>query len=191
MPDSNVYFVFVAEHEPVWALNIALIEPAQVTKSFSINELMQEGILWGVPKKRPTIERRLTKRFGVSKYPQTCPILRPRSDIVTCERCGDHHETYTICRTCYLEVKEETEKLKSEIKAQTSPLEPKEKEVFLKFENENTDNAEDELHKFRIIEIDRPRPKWFTPNLLAKNSRPVTPPRDVIINPEDTISSKH
>ncbi|XP_017480872.1 PREDICTED: 39S ribosomal protein L32, mitochondrial-like [Rhagoletis zephyria] len=173
--------------EPLWALNSALLPSTQEPKSFSINELMREGMLWGVPKKRPTIESRLRKRFGVPNYPQNTRLLKPRSDLVVCERCGDHHEVHTICRTCYIEVKTETEKIKGEIKEQTDPLEPKEKEVFLRFENEN---ANEPVDKFRIIEISRPRPKWFTKNLLARSTGKVAPTRDVIINPEDTIG-KH
>lgn len=147
---------------------------------------MKDGLLWGVPKKRPTVERRLKKRFGIPRYPNTCGILRPRADLITCEQCGDHHESYTICRTCYTSVKEETEKLKKEIKAQINPLDPKEKEVHLKFENE--EDLEDE-QKFRIIEIARPRPKWFTKNLLAKKFQPsVRGTSNVILNPEEPTS---
>lgn len=149
---------------------------------------MRDGTLWGVPKKRPTIESRLRKRFGVPGYPLNTHVIRSRSDIVTCERCGDHHEAFTICRTCYLQVKGETEKIKSEINAQTSPLEPKEKDVFLKYENENADGDTDD--KFRIIEIPRPRPKWFTKNLMEKSSRSVPSSRDVILNPEDAIGKQ-
>lgn len=84
-------------------------------------------------------------------------------------------------------MKAETEKIKGEIKAQTNPLEPKDKEVLLKFENES---ANEDVDNCRIVEIARPRPKWFTKNLLAKSTGNVAPPRDVIINPEDTIG-KH
>lgn len=175
------------EPEPIWALNSSLLPLSEEPKPFSINELMKEGMLWGVPKKRPTIERRLQKRFGVPRYPDNNRLLKTRSDLIICERCGDHHEAFSICRTCYIEVKTETEKIKGEIKAQTNPLEPKEKEVFLKFENEN---ANEHVDNCRIIEIARPRPKWFTKNLLAKSTGKVPPTRDVIINPEDTIG-KH
>lgn len=150
---------------------------------------MQDAILWGVPKKRVTKERRLKKRFGVENFPNTTRLIQPRSDLVTCERCGDHHEYYTICRTCYLEVKEETDRIKEDIRAQTNPLEPKEKEVLLKFEKENTDD-EAATGKFRIIEIERERPKWFTKNLMSKSSAPNSQ-RNLILNPEDIIKQNN
>lgn len=135
-------------------------------ESFSIDDLMRESILWGVPKKRVTIEQRLKKRFGVPNYPQCAPILRPRKDLVICERCGDHHESYTICHSCYLEVKEVTDEIKKQIKSETNPLEPKEKEILVKFQNDDRSESND----YRIVEIERARPQWWAKNLLTKST---------------------
>lgn len=149
---------------------------------------MRDGILWGVPKKKPTMERRLRKRFGVAAYPQNCNILRPRFDIITCEHCGDHHEAHTICRTCYAEVREETNKLKAEIREQTNPLEPKEKEVLVRFKDDPKDQ---DPQKFRIVEVERDRPAWFARNLLSLgNSAQYRPPKGVNTRPEDLVSFK-
>ena len=146
---------------------------------------MNESFLWGVPKKQLPLERRLRKRFGHPRYPNNCAVLRPRSDLVICEHCGDHHEAFTICRTCYAEVRAETEMLKKEIKAQTNPLEPKEQEIRFKFEGSNLKNEDD--HKFRLIEIPRPMPNWFSKNLLAKSLKSKNSSSDVILNQEDSI----
>lgn len=147
---------------------------------------MNDGFLWGVPKKRRNIERRLKRRFGVENYPDNAPILRPRNDIIICEQCGDHHEYYAICPTCYRKVKDETEKIRNEIKSQTDPLLPKEKEICFQYQNEQT--SEENLNRFKVITIDRPRPQWFTKNLLTRS----TPffdykPKDIIMDIKDMI----
>ncbi|XP_046909280.2 mitochondrial ribosomal protein L32 [Dermatophagoides farinae] len=164
----------------------------------SINDLMQDGLLWGVPKKRRTIEKRLKRRFGVENYPSDAKILRTRNDIIICERCGDHHEYYAICPTCYRKVKEETERMRDALREQTNPLQPKEKDVLFRFENEkyeqtssSTSHHEEELKReFEIIDIDHPRPQWFSRNLMTKSTGSKNyDPKNVIIDPKDFITN--
>lgn len=174
--------------EPVLLMNNGMPIQLSNNRNFDISQVMQDGFLWGVPKKRVTIQKRLKKRFGLSEYPSDTRLVFARNDLVICERCGDHHESYAICRTCYHEVKEETEKIKKEIKNQIDPLEPKEQEVFLKFDNENVDD--DDKKKFKIIEIERERPKWFTKNLMSKSFGSPSIQRNLIFRPEDAIEKK-
>lgn len=161
--------------------------------SFQIDELMRDSILWGCPKKKPTIERRLLKRFGVARYPNTCDVIRKRNDLVICERCGDHHESFSICRTCYLKVREETEAIKKSIKEQIDPLLPKTKEIHLQFQGEESDQTSSsgtERENLCIIEMDHPRPKWFSKNLTAKSINHLSKQSNVTLNPENTVTAK-
>lgn len=191
----NVLIVLDLKDEPFWLLNVQLSGIPGSSPVPSIQELMQDGILWGVPKKRPTVERRMHKRFGVENYPQYSPILRPRNDLVVCERCGDHHETFTICRTCYMEVKEETDKLKKEIKEQTDPLQPKERELLLRYEDDKPNETDDheelvaQQNKFQFIDVARPRPNWFSRNLMLKSVYK-NKVNNLTLRPEDTIDNK-
>lgn len=151
---------------------------------------MKDGLLWGVPKKRRNVERRLKRRFGVENYPDCAPIIRPRNDIIICEQCGDHHEYYALCPTCYGKVKDETEKIREEMKCQTDPLLPKEKEILFQYQDEQTD--QENWNHFKVINIDRPRPKWFSKNLLTRS----TPfydykPKDVIMDIKDMIKDNN
>ena len=169
---------------------------SSTSQSTSINELMQDGLLWGVPKKRRTAEKRLHRRFGVENYPDSAKILRTRNDLVVCERCGDHHEYYAICPTCYSKVKEETKRMQDQLRQQTNPLQPKEKDILFRYENEKNDESftsqqqQQKNEFFQIIDIDHPRPQWFSRNLMIKSTGSTNyNPRDVIMDPKDLISN--
>ncbi|XP_075678110.1 mitochondrial ribosomal protein L32 isoform X2 [Dermatophagoides pteronyssinus] len=170
---------------------------SSTSQSTSINELMQDGLLWGVPKKRRTAEKRLHRRFGVENYPDSAKILRTRNDLVVCERCGDHHEYYAICPTCYSKVKEETKRMQDQLRQQTNPLQPKEKDILFRYENEKNDESftsqqqqQQKNEFFQIIDIDHPRPQWFSRNLMIKSTGSTNyNPKDVIMDPKDLISN--
>lgn len=168
------------------ALQLSLAGPHLETPPSNIEEIMRDGILWGVPKKKPSLERRLRRRFGVPAYPQDCRILRPRFDLIICEQCGDHHEAHTICRTCYAEVRQETDQLKSEIRKQIDQLKPKEQEVIVRFKDDPNDQ---DPKKFCIVEIERERPAWFPRNLLTLGNLS-RPSKGFITRPEDLVSFK-
>lgn len=53
-----------------------------------------DGILYAVPKKRRTVERRRKISFG---YLKRMEYAQPKHNIVTCPICGDWHEVHTIC----------------------------------------------------------------------------------------------
>lgn len=52
------------------------------------------GILYAVPKKRRTIERRRKITFGFDKRME---YAQPKDNIITCPACGGWHESHTIC----------------------------------------------------------------------------------------------
>ena len=63
--------------------------------SLSLKDIWGEGILWGVPKHRRTIEKRLKRKFGHPEY--HWKLLKPRTNIITCHSCGHAHEAGILC----------------------------------------------------------------------------------------------
>jgi large subunit ribosomal protein L32 len=149
----------------MFALNIPNAMTANESSKSIIEDIMSEGFVWAVPKRRRTVERRLVRRFGVPKYPQSCQIIRPKDDITVCDNCGHYHEIHTLCGNCYEKVKQETKLILEDIRKQFKSFEPIEQEVAIFYKNEPKD---DNLEGKRIVEMDRQRPEWFAKNLLSK-----------------------
>ncbi|KAH7945103.1 hypothetical protein HPB49_006830 [Dermacentor silvarum] len=63
---------------------------------------------------------------------------------------------------CYDKVKQETEQLRDTI-AKELKLEPVEEEVVIAYQG-------DEKQGGRVVEVDRPRPAWFSKNLMKQSS---------------------
>lgn len=59
---------------------------------FSLKDLIGDGLLWAVPKSRRSLERRLKRKFG---FPR---MLIPRTNLRSCNVCGDDHEVGVLCR---------------------------------------------------------------------------------------------
>jgi len=154
--------------EPMFALNIPNAMTTNESSKSIIEDIMREGFVWAVPKRRRTVERRLVRRFGVPEFPQSCKIIRPKDNITVCDNCGDYHEIHTLCGNCYEKVKEETKLILEEIRKQFKSFEPIEQEVALFYKNEPKD---DNLEGKRIVEMDRERPEWFAKNLLSKTMK--------------------
>lgn len=65
----------------------------------SLKEILKNGILWAVPKKRRTIEKRLSRRFGVEKYFWKPPV--PKTNLLICVNCGHNYEAGRLCGKSY------------------------------------------------------------------------------------------
>lgn len=69
---------------------------AQDTDTFSLKDLIGDGIFWAVPKHRKPIERRLKAKFGHPKYHmKTIPV---KTTLRICMQCGHDHEVGILCR---------------------------------------------------------------------------------------------
>lgn len=68
------------------------------SKSFSLKDLLGDGILWAVPKHRKSLERRLKAKFGNPKYHMK--IYSPKTTLRICMQCGHDHEVGVLCRKC-------------------------------------------------------------------------------------------
>lgn len=79
---------------------------------------------------------------------------------------------------CYDKVRQETQLMQDKIQAQLG-LEPVEKEVIILYEGETADQATDAATGKRIVEMKKPRPMWFTKNLLQKSTQQSSDTKEV------------
>ncbi|RZC33319.1 39S ribosomal protein L32, mitochondrial, partial [Asbolus verrucosus] len=118
----------IQEHQP---------RPAS---AFSLKDLLGDGFLWGVPTARRTIERRLKRKFGDPYYIEK--ILKPKTNIRTCNTCGDDHLAGVLCPTCYKKVIDETKEMQEAIQNELQ-LTPVEQEVAVLYEGEKDEKPDD------------------------------------------------
>ncbi|XP_054280343.1 39S ribosomal protein L32, mitochondrial-like [Macrosteles quadrilineatus] len=143
--------------------------PQNNTQSLGlIHDILNDSILWAVPKKRRSVEKRLNRKYG---WPdQVWKPLVPKKNLLVCKNCGSNHEAGFLCPTCYSKVKEETEAIHQAIEAELG-LNPLDKDVVVLYQGEK-DGVPDEFHKGkRIIEMKKERPPWFSKNLLEKTTK--------------------
>lgn len=64
-------------------------------KQFSIQEFMEDGFLWAVPKTRRSVEVRTKRKYGaIEGY---CKTIIPKNDILSCIYCGHDYEKNHLC----------------------------------------------------------------------------------------------
>lgn len=51
--------------------------------------------MWGVPKRRRSVERRLTRRFGLKEW--HWKMLIPKYNLLICDNCGHHYQAKHMC----------------------------------------------------------------------------------------------
>ncbi|XP_050090516.1 39S ribosomal protein L32, mitochondrial-like [Anopheles aquasalis] len=140
------------------------MEPS-TSGTFSLSDLLADGILWAVPKHRRTVEKRHQRKYGSPEY--KLKILTPKTHLRSCSTCGSDHEVGVLCPTCYRQVKNETEQMQKKIE-QELKLDPVDREVVVLYNSEKEEQpAEFRLDK-RIVEMQKQRPLWFSRNLLQK-----------------------
>jgi large subunit ribosomal protein L32 len=150
--------------------------PSTDSKPFSISDLIGDGILWAVPKHRRTIERRMKRKLGHPDYHQK--MLSPKRHLVVCEVCGNHKEVGIICVHCYDKVRIETESIKDKIMKKLH-LKPDDKEVVVLYDGEKVEQGEELWNGKRIVEMEKPRPMWFSKNLMQKSTQPNATTKEV------------
>ncbi|XP_011194514.2 39S ribosomal protein L32, mitochondrial [Zeugodacus cucurbitae] len=136
---------------------------------FSLKNLLGDGILWAVPKHRRTIEKRLNRKFGLPGY--NWKPLVAKTNLRSCNQCGHDHELGVLCPHCYKKVEQETRLMQEKIEEKLG-LEPIEHEVVVLYQGEQiekVDNGPNE-RKVRVVEMEKPRPVWFSKNLMQKTT---------------------
>ncbi|XP_050033257.2 large ribosomal subunit protein bL32m [Dermacentor andersoni] len=122
-----------------------------------VGDLPDRGVVWAVPTRRVSLERRLMRRISHPFF-----RIKPKDYIKSCHICGHFHLAHSICGHCYGKVKQETEQLRDTI-AKELKLEPVEEEVVIAYQGEEKQGG-------RRVKVDRPRPAWFSKNLMKQSS---------------------
>jgi len=126
-----------------------------------------KGFLWGVPKKRRTVERRMQRRYGFEEW--HWKPLRLKTNIRICDTCGHHYEAKHLCRHCYDKVVAETKTIRDAAELKLGH-EPENKNIVVLYENELQTVDPKQIEDQMIVEIPKPRPYWFSKNLLQKTT---------------------
>ncbi|XP_034247475.1 39S ribosomal protein L32, mitochondrial [Thrips palmi] len=132
----------------------------------SAKQIWEDAILAAVPRNRRTIEKRLKRRFGHPDYVWKMMFLK--KNLQTCMQCGSFHEPGLLCPNCYHKVIQETKEIRDKIQ-ETLKLEPVEKDVIVLYENDQV--ASEFCDGKRIVEMEKPRPEWFTSNLMEPSTQ--------------------
>lgn len=123
---------------------------------------LEEGLLWGVPKRRKTREKRLIRKHGLSN----CLSVKK---LLMCSNCGGPHEPGRLCPVCYAQIKDVTSTLYEKIQNKFG-LSPIEKEILAVYKGETPPHNTDRV----IIDVPKFRPSFFSRNLRT----PSTPASD-------------
>lgn len=145
-----------------------------------------DGILYATPKNRTPFWRILRRRYGDDNWKGGgTRLFKPKRNITTCTECGSFHEYHTICRTCFKKVQQESKEIIEKIRSAWGKG-VIDREVQVLYQGETLPDPSK-----RIVEIDRPRPLWFAPNLSQKTARVITEVKGPAIESEDrTIKIK-
>ncbi|XP_020279669.1 39S ribosomal protein L32, mitochondrial [Pseudomyrmex gracilis] len=152
--------------------NSVLNEPKPVNHlgSQSLKEILENGILWAVPKKRRSLEKRLQRKHGIMHY-QFKPSLPKK--ILMCPNCGHNYEPGRLCGHCYEKIKIETKEMQEAIQKELD-LSPVEKDVIVLYDGERDAKTEKFWKNQRIVELPKKRPSWFHRSLLEPTTEEST-----------------
>ncbi|RXG53681.1 39S ribosomal protein L32, mitochondrial [Armadillidium vulgare] len=148
------------------------------------NSELDDHILWGVPKKRRSVEVRRTRRIG--SFTGFCKLY-PIKKLLTCLVCGHPYEVGLLCPNCYSKVMKATQSIKDAMK-NAEGRDPIEHEYEVAFEDEKL-QSEDGFYKGkRIIEVPEKRPSWFAKKLTQSTN--VTLSGETAVSPPNPLHIK-
>jgi len=140
-----------------------------------------EGFLWGVPKRRRTVEKRWSRKIGAENW--VLKVLLPKTNLRICETCGHHYENKHLCRNCYERIKMESEEIRKGAEDQIGDT-PEDKGIVVLYENERGSTNESALKDKLVVELPKARPAWFSRNLLQRSTAGRDPhTTDVTVTP--------
>jgi large subunit ribosomal protein L32 len=157
-------------------------------RPYTLKDLIGDGFLWAVPKHRRSIERRMKRKYG--NLGQHFKFLVPKTHLRVCNTCGGDYEVGVLCReypsfasyirhilylpiftaTCYKKVRDETEQMQTKIQEELK-LDPVDREVIVLYDREKENMSEEFWRGKRIVEMQKPRPMWFSKNLIEKTTQ--------------------
>ncbi|CAD7077551.1 unnamed protein product [Hermetia illucens] len=175
-PPPDAYCLPAVQNSPLSGVVNGANKPQR-----TLREIWSDAILWAVPKHRRTVEKRLKRKYG--RPDQFWKMLKVNWNIRTCNNCGKDYEAGTLCPHCYEKVKKETEEIQTKIQEELK-LDPVEKDVVILYDGEKDDRPEIVNGK-RIVEMKKPRPMWFSKNLIQKSTQQNTANKP--IKPDDLV----
>ena len=129
------------------------------------NAILERSILWNTPKHRKTLEKRNMEKYGAKDW-GTWKLHERNKKIRVDNKTGEYFEFGRLAPETYKKVMAETAEIQKRIAKAFSPFKPKDKEVIVLYEGENDDKVIKDGK--RVIEMEKPRPKFFSANLMQK-----------------------
>ncbi|XP_040577140.1 large ribosomal subunit protein bL32m [Lepeophtheirus salmonis] len=127
---------------------------------------LKDSILWGVPKRRRSLEKRMTRRFG-SKQWGTCKLVPMNYRIQVDNNTGEFFQLGELAPRTFRYIMNETEIIQSKVK-NIFGKGAKDADVLVQYLGEKTDSFGN--NKSKIIEMETERPKFFSRHLLEKSA---------------------
>ncbi|CAG0899622.1 unnamed protein product, partial [Cyprideis torosa] len=146
------------------AVAVALVDGRclpSVSSDSSVDPLAWDGFVFAVPVSIRTIDERLRRRYG-GYYENK--MLKPRTNLLICDTCGNYYEAGRLCPTCYSRISAETKVIQDRMIAEWG-FDAVDKDVTILYEGET---PKEELDNRKFIEMKKERPSWFHPNLLQR-----------------------
>lgn len=129
------------------------------------------GTLWNTPKHRKSAEMRHVEKFGDTGLKWgTSYKLRPNRRLRTDHRTGEAFELGKVVPGVYRRAMEETRAIQERV-ATAFGNGVKDREVRVAYQDEKRDSF-GETKKELLVEMEKPRPAFFSPGLLQKSNRP-------------------
>ncbi|CAL8148369.1 unnamed protein product [Orchesella dallaii] len=144
--------------------------PSISMPSNTVEDKKSEGFVWGVPKRRRTVEKRMTRKFGLPEW--GLKLIKPKYNLLVCDTCGHHYEAKHLCRNCYEKTMEETKLIRESMEAKFGHS-AIDKDVIVLYKSDKGKDVDisslNAINKL-IVEIPKERPTFFSPNLLQKST---------------------
>lgn len=118
----------------------------------------------------------MKRKYGSPGY--NVKMIPRKTHLRVCDTCGNDHEVGILCAHCYDKVRKETELIKEKIMEKLK-LKPVDSDVIVLYDGEKAEHADEFWRGKRIVEMDKPRPMWFSKNLLQKTTQPNATTKEV------------
>ena len=127
------------------------------------NDILERAIVWNTPKKRKTTERRNMARFGGKEW-GTMKLIPINHKIRTDHKTGEFFELGRLAPLTYEKVMSETKAIQDKIQeAFGFSKQPMDKDIVVQYEGDKSEESNK-----KVIEMEKPRPSFFSSNLLQQ-----------------------
>ncbi|XP_023338684.1 39S ribosomal protein L32, mitochondrial [Eurytemora carolleeae] len=144
---------------------LALVAPVPLQRHLVQNcdNWLNPSILWNTPRRRRCLEKRQTRRFGSLEW-GTYKLPRINQKIRVDHKTGEYFELGKLAPLTYTRIMEETKAIQKKMQETFGTGTPKDQDVVVLYKGEQTQVPD----KYRIVEMERERPSFFSSNLLQK-----------------------